>query len=439
MASATTSTPTDATNVATLPADAISYEDLYARWERGNWSAMELDFTEDARQWREDFTEFERQAALWNYCLFFWGEDAVADNLSPYIDAAPREEQKYFLTTQQVDEARHAVFFKRFMQEVCDVGDGSAASGLNAIKPQLTVGFRKIFDRLDRMADELRADHSPAQLAAAVTLYHIVIEAALAQPGQHFICSYLEERDQLPAFREGMANIAADEQRHIGFGVKLLSDLNREDPKRVPKAVSRILREVTKYTSQVLMPPGWDESYLTVFNYSFDKVGVEGLTSMTTKLRSAGLAIESLPGPPMLPPGLPPLEIARRGRALAKAGIVGVREGPSARDAETVALLFDTIRLQVNPNHGLKRPTTFQWEFTDPDVPTWHLTVNNGSSTVEQGEASSPDVRLRLSYQDWVDIIGERLDPMRAMATGRLRPRGNPLALSRLGKVFPRA
>ncbi|MGO9761865.1 MAG: ribonucleotide-diphosphate reductase subunit beta [Solirubrobacteraceae bacterium] len=440
MATAMSSTEADANNVASLPADAISYEDLYARWERGNWSATELDFTEDARQWREDFTEFERQAAMWNYCLFFWGEDAVADNLSPYIDAAPLEEQKYFLTTQQVDEARHAVFFKRFMQEVCGVGDGSMSSGLQAIKPQLTSGFRKIFDRLDTMADELRADRSPAQLAAAVTLYHIVIEAALAQPGQHFICSYLEERDQLPAFRAGMANIAADEQRHIGFGVKLLSDLNREDPVRVPKAVARTLREVTRYTSQVLMPPGWDESYLTVFNYTFDKVGVEGLTSMTTKLRSAGLALDTLPGPPLLPPGLSSLEISQRGRALAKAGVIGVREGPTLRDHETVALLFDTIRRQVNPNHGLTggRALVIQWEFTDPDIPTWHLIVNNGSSTVEQGEAPEPDVRLRLSYQDWVDLVGERLDPLRALATRRLRPRGNPLALRHLGKVFPR-
>ena len=89
-----------APEVGSLPTDAISYSDLYARWERGNWRATELDFSEDARQWREDFTEFERQAALWNYCLFFWGEDAVADNLSPYIDAAPLEEQKYFLATQ---------------------------------------------------------------------------------------------------------------------------------------------------------------------------------------------------------------------------------------------------------------------------------------------------------------------------------------------------
>ncbi|HTZ87138.1 MAG TPA: ribonucleotide-diphosphate reductase subunit beta [Solirubrobacteraceae bacterium] len=425
--------------IASLPTDAISYTDLYARWERGNWKATELDFTEDARQWREDFTEFERTAAMWNYCLFFWGEDAVADNLSPYIDAAPLEEQKYFLTTQQVDEARHAVFFKRFMQEVCEVGDGSMASGLNAIKPQLTVGFRKIFDRLDRMADELRKDRSPAMLAAGVTLYHVVIEAALAQPGQHFICSYLEERDQLPAFREGMENIAADEQRHIGFGVKLLSDLAREDPVRVPKAVAKMLRDVTRYTSQVLMPPGWDERYVTVFNSSLDAVGVEGLTSMTTKLRSAGLPIEGLPGPKLLPDGFTPLELSQRGRALAKAGVIGVREGPSKRDPETLELLFDTVRRQVNPKHGLTRPTTFQWEFTDPDVPTWHLVVNNGSSTVAEGEAAKPDLRLQLSYQDWVDVIGERADPLRLAVRGRLRPKGNPLALRKLAKVFPQS
>jgi ribonucleotide reductase beta subunit family protein with ferritin-like domain len=437
---ASTAIPEASANVTleSLPVDVISYEDLYARWERGNWSATELDFTEDARQWREEFTEFERTAALWNYALFFWGEDAVADNLSPYIDAAPREEQKYFLTTQQVDEARHAVFFKRFMQEVCGIGDGSMKSGLHAIKPQLTPGFRKIFERLDTMADELRADHSPAKLAAAVTLYHVVIEASLAQPGQHFICNYLEERDVLPAFRQGMQNIAADEQRHIGFGVKLLADLKREDPVGVPKAVAKLLHEVTRYTAQVLMPPGWDESYITVFGATYDEVAVEGLTSMTTKLRSAGLSAESLPGPALLPPGLSPIEVSQRGRALAKAGIIGVREGPSKRDPETVALLFDTIRRQVNPEHGLKRPTTFQWEFTDPDVPAWHLRVDNGSSAVEQGAAPKPDLRLRISYQDFVDIVGERLDPLRAVATRKLRPRGNPLAMKRLTQVFPR-
>src|SRR5256885_10024764 len=144
-------------------ADQISYDDLYRRWEQGNWKATEIDFAEDREGWRS-LSEMQRRSALWTYSMFFYGEDSVTDNLSPYIDAAPLEEQKYFLATQQVDEARHAVFFKRFMQEVCGIGSGSMASGLESIKPSLTPGFRKIFDRLDVMADELRADRSPAKL-----------------------------------------------------------------------------------------------------------------------------------------------------------------------------------------------------------------------------------------------------------------------------------
>jgi hypothetical protein len=90
----------------------------------------------------------------------FHGEASVAGNLSPYIDAAPLEEQKYFLTTQQVDEARHAVFFKRFMHEVVGAGDGTVARALRATSAQIPWGRRQVFGRLDRMADELRRDRS---------------------------------------------------------------------------------------------------------------------------------------------------------------------------------------------------------------------------------------------------------------------------------------
>src|SRR3954452_11611771 len=143
---------------ATSPTQKITYRDLYERWEKGNWSALGLDFTQDKHDWNEVFTEHERQAAIWNYSLFFYGEDSVADNLSPFIDAAPHEEQKYFLTTQQVDEARHAVFFSRFMHEVVEAGDGTVAGALAATRPQLTWGFVKTFDMLHRVVDELRRD-----------------------------------------------------------------------------------------------------------------------------------------------------------------------------------------------------------------------------------------------------------------------------------------
>jgi hypothetical protein len=412
----------------------ISYGDLYARWERGNWSATDLDFSRDKVEWHERFDDFERKAALFNYALFFWGEDAVTDNLSPYIDAAPREEQKYFLATQQVDEARHAVFFKRFMHEVVGIGGGDVASGLEEVRPMLSWGFRKIFERLDRMADELRADRSIPKLCQAVTLYHIVIEATMAQPGQHMIATYLEERDALPGFRAGMENVAADEQRHIGFGVKLLSDLAAHD-EEARAAVAELLREVMPPLAWVFAPPNWDERYLTVFGFSYDRIGAEGAGSLETKLRSAGLAIEELPGPQILPVDLSPVERSRRGLALARAGIIGPRNGPAKRDPETMALLFDQIRRSVNPNHGLRAPVVIQWDF--PDADPWHLRVANGSSSAEPGAARDPDLRFRVAYDDWVDIVGRRTTPRRLLVTGKLRPSGSLRLMARLPKLFP--
>src|SRR6201991_3654544 len=190
-----------------VAADRISYEDLYARWEKGNWRATEYDFAQDRVDWHETFTDIQRRAALWNYSMFFHGEDSVADALSPFIAAAPREEQKYFLATQQVDEARHAVFFKRFMHEVVGLGDGSVAGGSRATEPELTWGFRKTVALLDEATGELRRARSAVALGRAVTRYHLVVEATVAQPGQHFISDYLQRRGILPGFREGMRQV----------------------------------------------------------------------------------------------------------------------------------------------------------------------------------------------------------------------------------------
>ena len=98
-------------------------------------------------------------------------------------------------------------------------------------------------------------------------MYHIVVEATLAQPGQHFIEDYLVRRGVLPAFRAGMRNVALDEQRHIGFGVKLLADLKAADPE-VPAAVADLLREVLPSSAGVLVPPGWDRSYTECFGFT---------------------------------------------------------------------------------------------------------------------------------------------------------------------------
>ena len=331
----------------------VSYTDLYTRWERGNWRAMEIDFTEDRRQWHEVMTEQQRRAALWQYSMFFVGEDAVADDLAPFIAAAPLEEQKYFLATQQVDEARHAIFFKRFMEEVVRRGDGTIAGGLDAVEPQLTWGFRKTFALLDEITGALRTDQSRVALARAVTMYHVVVEALLAQPGQHFISDYLERSELLPGFRAGMKLVALDEQRHIGFGVKLLHDLAQEDP-AVPDAVADLLRRATSLSLAVFIPPGWDRSYTECFGFTLEEIYTEGARSLEAKLRSAGLPLESLPGPPIFPLDLDARGRAEYGLAMLRAGFLG--PGTARRRAIRRRWSCCSRRSRARSTTGRRRP-----------------------------------------------------------------------------------
>jgi hypothetical protein len=417
----------------TAAASQVSYEDLYARWERGNWSALELDFSEDRRQWREALTEHERRAALWNYAMFFHGEDAVADDLAPFIDAAPREEQKYFLTTQQVDEARHAIFFKRFMNEVAGRGDATVAGTLSSVEPELTWGFRKTFALLDEITGELRRDRSRVALARAVTIYHVVVEGLLAQPGQHFISDYLTKRDILPGFREGIRLIALDEQRHIGFGVKLLHDLSREDP-RVKDAVADLLREVLPYSLAVFIPPGWDRSYTECFGFTLEQIYAEAARSFESKMRAAGLPLDELPGPPAFPLELSPRERAEYGLAMLQAGFIGPPNGTPPRDPDSMRLLFDSIARAVDHRTAPAGPFTLQCAF--PDADPWHVLIANASAIARPGRAPHPDVELRCRYEDFVDIVARRTDPRRALLTGKLRLHGSPRALWAARRMF---
>jgi ribonucleotide reductase beta subunit family protein with ferritin-like domain len=415
--------------------DQISYADLYSRWEQGNWRATQLDFSQDRIDWRERFTEKHRRAALWNYALFLHGEDTVADTLSPYIDAAPREEQKYFLATQQVDEVRHAVFFARFMREVVEDGADSIGGSLDRSKPELTWGFRQLFALLERTADELRRDRSRPRLAAAVALYHFVVEATVAQTGQHFIDSYLERDGLLPGFHEGMGNVARDEQRHIAFGVKLVADLVREDPE-CKESIADVVREALQYAVALFIPPNWDSSYIELFGATLEDLYEQALTSLKARLRAAGIPLEQLPGAFPLPPDLSSREQAERGIKLVRANVLGERTGPPSRDPEIQALVFDAVRLSVDPRHASDGPTTIQWDFTD--LQPWHLRIENGSTSAGPGRLEDPDLTLRCSYDDWVELAIDRRDPRLAVLTGKLRPRGKLRALWRAQSLFVR-
>jgi 1,2-phenylacetyl-CoA epoxidase catalytic subunit/putative sterol carrier protein len=410
----------------------ITYEDLYRRWEQSNWSAYDLDLAEDRKGW-ERLSEIQKKSALWTYSMFFYGEDSVTDNLSPYIDAAPGEEQKYFLATQQVDEARHAVFFHRFFREVIGAGD-SISSTLAYTLPQLGWGYRGVFDRLDQMAEELRRDRSLPKFAQAIALYHMVVEATLAQPGQHFIQDFFVKEGTMPGFSEGMINVSRDEQRHIGFGVKALAEMFAES-EECKQAVVELLREILPYSLAVFVPPGFDERYTTEYGFTLEDIYAFGMRSVEAKWRAAGFPLEEMP-PDIYPVdrSLTHEERARNQIKLLKAGVLGEPNGRPDSSPETQRILFETMSRSANSGLAEDRPWVFQFRFSDADP--WHFVIENGSTHVEPGDAPHADLTFETDWEQWIDISTRGESPLRAILRRRLRPRGSLRGLRTFTKVF---
>jgi putative sterol carrier protein len=409
----------------------ITYDDLYRRWEEGNWKATELDFSQDREGW-ESLNEIQKKSALWIYSMFFYGEDAVTDGLSPYIEAAPKEEQKYFLATQQVDEARHAVFFHRFFKEVIGV-EGDIGTGLEFTQSQLGWGYRNVFGRLERMVEELHEDRSLPKFAQAITLYHMIIEAAMAQPGQHFIEDYFAKAGTMPGFSAGMERVSRDEQRHIGFGVKVLSELFQES-EECKEAVAELLREVLPWVTGVFVPPGWDERYTTEYGFTLEQIYAFGMKSVEMKWKATGYPLSEMPGVYPFDPEMPHEQRAKRQIKLLRAGVLGEPNGRPDVSPEVEEILFDVVARSARTD-AVDRPVTIQWKFKDAEP--WHVRIDNGSTSSARGLADDPDVTLRTSWADWVDISIRGRNARRAMLRGKLRPSGSLRQLARMPKIFP--
>ena len=403
-------------------APTIDYARLYRLWEENNWSVYALDFSQDIRDWRENMTAEQRAAARWNYSLFLQGEEAVARTLAPFVHADLSQEQRVFLTTQIVDEARHHVLFSRFMREV--VGDGhDLASTLAAAQGNLTPSFRRVFGELDRLTDRLRRQpHNRALLARSILLYHIVVEGLLAHPGQHFMRLSFAERGLLPGFAAGIAHVARDESRHMAFGIQALTELVAESRSNRSAVIAELDR-VLPWAVSVFVPPKGDDSYIRVFGIEPLDLYAFALRSLTAKLKRIGVSPAEVPALVKLGAELPPEEQARRTMRLLRAGVLGSGALPLRMDDETTALLFDGLERLANMRPGVTLPGAIQWEFSD--AAPWHLAPEADRLRTHQGRAEHPALTLRCTLADWGRIAGNQLNPRWAVATRRLRLSGD--------------
>jgi hypothetical protein len=238
----------------------------------------------------------------------------------------------------------------------------------------------------------------------------------------------------MPGFSAGMEKVSRDEQRHIGFGVKVLSELFAESDE-CKAAASELLREVLPWVTGVFVPPGWDERYTTEYGFTLEQIYAFGMKSVEMKWKATGYPLDEHP-PGIYPfdPEMPHEERAQRQIKLLRAGVMGEPNGKPSVDPEIEAILFDLVARSAHTD-AVDRPVTIQWRFEDAEP--YHLRIDNGSTRAEPGVADKADVTLRTTWADWIDVSVRGQDARRAMLRRKLKPRGSLRQLARMPKIFP--
>ena len=413
--------------------EVISYDRLYRLWETTNWSATQIDFSQDAADWGEKLDERQRDALLWNYSLFLVGEEAVARTLTPALHAASGHAESIFLTTQIVDEARHHVFFDRFMREVVGLGRDTAST-LSAVDGYLTWGFRQVFAELDRLSEDLRRKPKDrALLTQMVALYHVVIEGMLAIAGQHFIQRYLKERGILPGFRAGIDNVSRDESRHVAFGVKFLGELVRSSDECRSAAIE-LWDRVIPWSTGVFIPPNMDRYYTEAFGFTLEEIYAFGLRSLEMKLERVGISPQEVSLLAKEDRTQSYDERARRIWVLIEAGILGDDRRHPQPTQEALEILFQGMAYSMDLDVARSLGGPIQWDFSDAEP--WHIVVVDGHAEAKPGLVREAALTLEVASGEWAKIAVSRSDPRVALLTRKLKVKGAWSAKTKLPKLF---
>jgi ribonucleoside-diphosphate reductase beta chain len=267
-------------------------QQLYELWERQQWQSQAIDLDRDAADWSR-FSDEEQEQILWGLSSFFIGEERVTTQFSGLVMAYEDEQEEAFLTTQQVDEARHMQFFDRYYREVFQLEGDGIRERLASVREHVTDAFVTLFDEdLVEAGRRLIADPSDEDAKVDfVTTYHMVIEGTLALTGQHFLLDYFEKKGLLPGFVEGFNNIARDEHRHVAYGTWFLQQKTAAD-ERHRKRVQDKVAELLPLAAGVLVPPGYQlgDDY-EFFGYTSQEQNEYAFTALTRRLKVVGVGL----------------------------------------------------------------------------------------------------------------------------------------------------
>ena len=102
----------------------------------------------------------------------------------------------------------------------------------------------------------------------------------------------------------------------------------------------------------------------------------------------------------------------------------------------TVNETFDAMAGRFQPSKAVGMNATIQYDITGDQSGTWHAVIKDGACAVNEGAATSPNLTLSMSSQDWLDMTGGKLSGQMAFMSGKLKLKGDMGLAMKVGSLF---
>lgn len=187
---------------------------LFTKGNGKHWNPADIDFSQDAVDFAA-LSDVERESTVMLMAQFIAGEEAVTQDLQPFMSAMAAEGRigdEMYLTQFCYEEAKHVEVFRRALDAIGVTQDLHPYVADNP-------GYRTIFyEELPASLRLLRDDPSPRNQIRASVTYNHVVEGVLALTGYFSFHKVCTANGIMPGVQEMVKRIGDDERRHMAWG-----------------------------------------------------------------------------------------------------------------------------------------------------------------------------------------------------------------------------
>jgi putative sterol carrier protein len=93
-------------------------------------------------------------------------------------------------------------------------------------------------------------------------------------------------------------------------------------------------------------------------------------------------------------------------------------------------------RMDGNPTKLAGIKAVYQFDINGADPGVYGVAIADGKGMVSEGPHASPDITITMASDDFADMVGGKLDGIKAFMTGKLKVKGNMMLAMQLQSLL---